>query len=188
MRPVTGRQASRVCPPPVASTRTRVKLGLPSARTQRPMIESPRRAMGASISQRSALMTPSASARVAFLRAGRQRRGRKRVLCSSTRAAGVFVDAVDRPEYPPPAPAAAGGTASRWPAMPPLWFSVGCTAIPAGLSTRAVNSSSYSRENGTGCGCTAVGGSGGSAKVMRCPARTGWSVCSGRPSAKKPSP
>ena len=63
VRPVRGMQATRLWPCPAARTVYSVRLYLPSARTQRPMIESPRRAMGASIQPGPSGIVPSTIAR-----------------------------------------------------------------------------------------------------------------------------
>lgn len=95
-----------------ASTVYSVTLGLPSSLTQRPMMESPRRAIGTS-------MRPDPTGQRAFHQGkitllcslGEFRRG-KGILRTQHKAAGVFINAVDR-RNTPPSPRHFGGTASR---------------------------------------------------------------------------
>ena len=72
--------------------------------------------------------------------------------------------------------------------VPSAAFKVGCTAMPAGLSSRAAWSSSYRMVSGMSCGSTVVGSSGGRAKRTVMPGCTRRSVNTGTPSAKKPLP
>lgn len=71
---------------------------------------------------------------------GEFRRG-KGILRTQHKAAGVFINAVDR-RNTPSSPRHFRRYSQPFARVPLVWFNVGCTAMPAGLFNTAANSSS----------------------------------------------
>ena len=96
MRPVTGVQAKRECPPPDPSTVYSVTLGLPDGSTQRPMMDPPPPGDGGIDTPRTRWHDALHKGKVTFLGTLAEQRRSVGVFGAEHQPAGIFVNAVDR--------------------------------------------------------------------------------------------